>query len=695
MAIGWGVYDNFSTSNGVESPSPSFALTNFYTTVFNVLGFRNYDDATADRIFAHTFAGLNQTNSGATLVAATLEYNLQAAAGGSQNDSIALRFLSGASGYSSGPTANSAWWSFLGTSESGANTLSNWSPGDTAYHTLNLGNLAGTINDLEGWYPGSPYSSITTGALSPSFTINPSGSVSLISTMENEGVLDVAIQDDTNVDFLQLNVHYKGDRNTNKNDVITGFAGNDTLQGLTGDDILLGGAGNDTLDGGAGNDYLDGGGNGFGGGNWNYFLGSLGSDIFDGTSGFDYADYSNGTGLFAAPANGFVSPITFFVPQGIVQKSVDGSQDQLINVEIVVSAYTLSTNANLNDTIDVSSAPSGVLVDLRGGIGPILQYISTPLPSWPSLNYTVWGFDNVNGSNFNDVLYGSNSGNSFLNGNGGNDWLQEDDTYGVGNDILNGGSGNDTLIAAAGDDILDGGTGNDQLVGGTGNDVYFVNSSLDTVTELVNEGTADLVKSSISYTLGLNVENLTLTGITNINGTGNILDNVINGNTGNNTLNGLAGNDNINGGSGNDIIFGGSNNDILIGGLGNDILVGGSGKDTLFGGLGADIFGYNALSESLLSTFDVIKDYNYSQGDVIDAPLGVTGGLLTSSLGNFATISSVVGLGSNNANAFTVTGYAGTFVALNNTIAGFQAGGDGIIFLEGYNISVANPVWVV
>ncbi|MDB9448279.1 hypothetical protein PN442_00125 [Dolichospermum circinale CS-547] len=96
-----------------------------------------------------------------------------------------------------------------------------------------------------------------------------------------------------------------------------------------------------------------------------------------------------------------------------------------------------------------------------------------------------------------------------------------------------------------------------------------------------------------------------------------------------------------------------------------------------------------------MSTFDVIKDYNYSQGDVIDAPLGVIGGLLTSSLGNFATISSGVGLGVNNAQAFTVTGYAGTFVALNNTIAGFQAGGDGIIFLEGYNISVANPVWVV
>ena len=180
-----------------------------------------------------------------------------------------------------------------------------------------------------------------------------------------------------------------------------------------------------------------------------------------------------------------------------------------------------------------------------------------------------------------------------------------------------------------------------------------------------------------------------------INGTGNILDNVINGNTGNNTLNGLAGNDNINGGSGNDNINGGLGNDNINGGLGNDTLIGGSGKDTLFGGLGADRFTYNALSESLLSTFDVIKDYNYSQGDVIDAPLGVTGGLLTSSLGNFATISSVVGLGINNANAFTVTGYAGTFVALNNTIAGFQSGSDGIIFLEGYNISGTNAVSVV
>ena len=56
----------------------------------------------------------------------------------------------------------------------------------------------------------------------------------------------------------------------------------------------------------------------------------------------------------------------------------------------------------------------------------------------------------------------------------------------------------------------------------------------------------------VSYTLGTNVENLTLTGTGAINATGNTLDNTLTGNSGNNVLDGGAGNDTMSGGAGND-----------------------------------------------------------------------------------------------------------------------------------------------
>ena len=407
---------------------------------------------------------------------------------------------------------------------------------------------------------------------------------------------------------------------------IEGRGGNDTINGGDGNDILIGGAGVDVLTGGAGNDIF------------RYLAVSDALDtgttetITDFAVGSDKIDLSTFTITSHTITNaGNVYTLNAVTAGGTLRIAVTTTNGALTVNDILglgatgggpingTGAAETLTGTNDNDIINGLGGADiiygldgddiidgGTSVDtMIGGRGNDTYYVNVSgdiiteranegidLVMSSASNYQlrstvenitlIAGGGNATGHGGANIMTG-NDGNNRLAGNGG-----EDVIYGMG--------GNDRMV---------GGTGDlDMLYGGTGNDFYEINDTLDVVIELFDEGT-DTVRSNLAeYTLGDHVERLAL--YTNaVNGTGNALNNLINGNTGANTLDGMDG------------------DDVIYGRDGNDIIVGGAGRDQMYGQTGADTFVFDDgdFGGVTAATADRIADFNRSQGDRIDLSL--------------------------------------------------------------------------
>ena len=441
-------------------------------------------------------------------------------------------------------------------------------------------------------------------------------------------------------------------------DAMFGLAGNDVLNAGLGDDFLYGGVGIDTLNGGDGNDYLDG-----GDGN-DSLLGGMGNDTYLVDSASDLVSESAGAGtdVVLASVSYSLNTTSAIGVENLTltgSSGISGTGNALDNAIVGnggantldggAGADTLAGGAG-NDTYVVDSVGDVVSEGVNAGTDLVQSSISHTLAlNVENLLLTGTVGNSGTGNGLANLITG-NSGANLLSGLDGNDTLDGgtgadtlaggvgDDSYVVDNvgDVVTEGSNagtdlvqssvgytlptnlenltltgtaaisgtgntlNNVITGNSGANTLNGGSGADTLAGGIGNDTYVVDNVGDVVTEGSNAGT-DLVQSSVSYTLALNIENLSLTGSSAISGTGNDLGNLLIGNSAANLL------------------VAGGGNDSLDGGSGNDSLTGGLGTDTLTGGAGSDRFVYTDVGESAVGVAvrDTINDF-VSRTDNLD-----------------------------------------------------------------------------
>jgi Ca2+-binding RTX toxin-like protein len=486
--------------------------------------------------------------------------------------------------------------------------------------------------------------------------------------------VDIAVNTDQDLDFdipydVPTTVTLTG---TGSAHVTTG-AGDDFVVTSSGSDTIHTGDGNDLVQAGGGDDMIIGGQGG-------------GDDIYDGGSGSNTVSYPSA-----------INPVTIDLDatDRSAQSTLGGTTIGTL-LDTAASPYDPHLAVGYAQGIDIGT---DVLINIQnatGGAGDdtIIGDALANVLSGGGGNDAIdggAGNDVIDGGTGNDSMTGGAGDDTYVvdslgdtvfeNPNEGTDTVQSSVTYTLGanvenltgsgningtgnsdNNILTGNGAANTLTGLGGNDTLDGGLGADTMIGGLGNDTYVVDNPGDSVVENAGEGT-DTVQSSISYVLSANVEDLTLTGSGNINGTGNSDNNILTGNSGANTLDGGLGADGMGGGQGDDTyyvdnlgdavyenanegtdvvlasvsgytlsanveigavitttgliltgndldntLFGNNGDDVLIGGAGsdafaagagNDVIDGGTGNDGMAGGLGNDTYFVDSLGDAV------------------------------------------------------------------------------------------------
>ena len=485
--------------------------------------------------------------------------------------------------------------------------------------------------------------------------------------------LDVNVENLTYDNGVAADLAFKGTGNALAN-IITGGAGNDRLDGKAGIDTMIGGLGNDTyVVDVAGDKVTEVAGAGTGIDTIETTLATFSLAALAAVENLTYTGVANFTGTGNALAN--------IITGGGGNDILNGGAgaDTLIG-GLGSDTYTVD---NVGDVVDESGDVAGtdlvqssVTFSLLDGAHAIGDIDNLTLTGALVINGTGNALVNkITGNTGANIIEGKELGDT-LDGAAGIDTLSYAssgsgvtitlngaiETTGAGGDAQDdkiknfeniiGSASIDTLTGDGLANVIDGGAGADIMAGLAGNDTYVVDNVGDKANELAAGGT-DLVKSSVDFTLDVNVENLTYdNGVAAdlaFKGTGNALANIITGGAGNDRLDGKAGIDTMIGGLGNDtyvvdvagdkvtevagagtgidtiettlatfslaalaavenltytgvanftgtgnalanIITGGGGNDILNGGAGADTLIGGAGNDTLTGGTQNDQF---------------------------------------------------------------------------------------------------------